>query len=57
MDESVTERVRPIAAIAPEAISKYPAWYYRVALLGCEQISTPQPDQAIHENLPEWIRH
>ncbi|HYQ71912.1 MAG TPA: hypothetical protein VET88_08290, partial [Gammaproteobacteria bacterium] len=27
MDETVTERIGPIAIIAPEALGSYPAWY------------------------------
>jgi len=60
MDESVTERIGPIAVTAPETIGSYPAWYYRVSLqpglMGCEQVSTNQLYRAIQENLPGWIR-
>jgi len=60
VDESVTEQTGPMATIAPEAIGRYPAWYYRISLQpglhGCEQASTPQLYRAIQDNLPEWIR-
>jgi len=59
VDESVTEQTGPIATIAPEAIGRYPAWFYRISLQpglhGCEQTSAPQLYQSIQDNLPEWI--
>jgi len=60
MDESVTDRVGPIAVTAPDDMGRYPAWYYRISLPpglhGCEQVSMPQLYRAIQDNLPEWIR-
>lgn len=60
VDESIKEQTGPVATIAPEAIGRYPAWYYRISLQpglhGCEQTSTSQLYQAIQDNLPEWIR-
>ena len=60
MDESVKERVGPLAITAPASIGSYPAWYYRVSLQpglhGCERISPPQLYREIIENLPAWIR-
>jgi len=60
VDGPVTEQTGPLAAIAPDAIGRYPAWFYRISLQpglhGCEQTSAPQLYQAIQDNLPGWIR-
>jgi len=59
MDESVIKQVGPLPAIAPEAIGRYPAWYYRIDLQpgfhGCEDASAALLYHAIQQKLPEWI--
>jgi hypothetical protein len=60
VDESVTAQTGPMATIAPEALGRYPAWFYRISLQpglqGCEHTGTAQLYRAIRDNLPEWIR-
>lgn len=59
-DEPVTERIGPVAVMAPETLGRYPAWYYRVGLQpglqGCEQVSRQRLYRTIQESLPEWMR-
>lgn len=59
MDKPVSERIGPIPAIAPEAIGKYPAWYYRVSLQpgfdGCRNASAAVLYPAIQGKLPGWM--
>ena len=60
MDETVTERIGPLATIAPEKLGGYPAWYYRISqkpgLIGCGRVGPQRIYQAIKESLPVWIR-